>query len=230
MHRTPATSAAEYLERTHDENKQRELHPADMGNIDLETFQAMSDDGRRAVWFAASADDRRGLAIQIIRRTNRGPDEESIALYLDLCGQRFGSDLAVPPLAEVADVARERARDALARGDNHESARLGRVADHLANGARLSWCAGRLLIASDSGATYATDGRGCECPNGQRSSSPSCWHLIAYALLEDMQTERATTADHAADRAIEEARALASRRRALGARLCALGRERRSCL
>ena len=90
MNRKPATSAAEYAERTRDENKARELHPSDLGNIELDTFQAMSSEGRRQVWAAASEGDRRGLALQIIRRQGHGPDEATIALYLEELDARFG--------------------------------------------------------------------------------------------------------------------------------------------
>lgn len=86
----PATNAQEYAERTRDENKARELHPSDQGRIDLDAFQAQSSEGRRQTWAAASEGDRRGLALQIIRRQNHGPDEATIALYLEQLDARFG--------------------------------------------------------------------------------------------------------------------------------------------
>jgi hypothetical protein len=221
-HDTPATTSAEYTERTRDENKQRELHPADMGNIDLDTFQAMSADGRRAVWFAASDADRRGLALAIIRRAGRGPSDELIATYLGLCEQRFGSDLAMPAPADIVAAADERANDAMARGDDREAARYGRVVEQLARGARLCWSSGRLLIRSSSGHLYTVESGRCDCPNS-RSSSPSCWHLPVFDLLLDMADDRAAAADILADAAAERAaQALdeAEARRELARRMC----------
>jgi hypothetical protein len=86
----PATTAAEYLEATRDANKARELHPSDLGNIDLDSFQLMTPDGRRQTWAAASDDDRRGLALQIIRRQGHGPDAATINLFLAELDARFG--------------------------------------------------------------------------------------------------------------------------------------------
>lgn len=86
----PATSAAEYQERTRDENKARELHPADHGRIDLDSFTLMSEDGRRRSWARADDDDKRGFVLQVIRRKGHGPDEETIALFLDDAERRWG--------------------------------------------------------------------------------------------------------------------------------------------
>jgi hypothetical protein len=90
MTRKPATSAAEYTERTRDENKQRELHPHDTGSLDLAAMRAMPRAEARRVWSTASDADKRGLAIQCIRHGNHGPDEDTIALYLDILECQLG--------------------------------------------------------------------------------------------------------------------------------------------
>lgn len=86
----PATNAAEYAQNTRDENKQRELHPNDMGSLDLDTFRALPQTEQRAAWATASDADKRGLAVQCVRRGNHGPDEATIALYLDILESKFG--------------------------------------------------------------------------------------------------------------------------------------------
>jgi hypothetical protein len=90
MTRKPATSAAEYAERTRDENKQRELHPHDTGSLDLTAMRTMPRVEARRVWAAASDADKRGLAIQCIRHGNHGPDEATIAMYLDILEGQLG--------------------------------------------------------------------------------------------------------------------------------------------
>ena len=103
-----ATSAAEYAERTRDENKQRELHPSDTGSLSLDAFCAMSASECRAAWLTASDDDRRGLALQIIRAKNHGPDEATIQMYLELLNERFG----LGPIEQAVASALERMADA----------------------------------------------------------------------------------------------------------------------
>jgi hypothetical protein len=85
-----ATCSAEYAERTRDENKQRELHPSDIGSLSLDAFRTQSAADCRAAWLTASDADKRGLALQIIRHKGHGPDEATIALYLGLLEERFG--------------------------------------------------------------------------------------------------------------------------------------------
>jgi hypothetical protein len=103
-----ATSAAEYETRTRDENKQRELHPSDIGSLSLDTFRTMSTADCRAAWLAASDADKRGLALQIIRHKGHGPDEATIALYLGLLEERFG----LSPVEQTVASALERLAEA----------------------------------------------------------------------------------------------------------------------
>jgi hypothetical protein len=119
-----ATSAAEYAERTRDENKQRELHPTDTGAIDLDTFRTLSADAQRAAWALATDADKRGLALQCIRRGNHGPDEATIALYLDILEGKFGlSEIesavvgALERLAQQEAASARQARQAGARDE-----------------------------------------------------------------------------------------------------------------
>ena len=86
----PATSAAEYAENTRDANKQRELHPHDTGALSLDTFRSSPLSDCRAAWLTATDADKRGLALQIIRSKNHGPDEATIALYVELLENKFG--------------------------------------------------------------------------------------------------------------------------------------------
>lgn len=129
----PATSAAEYQERTHDELKQLEIHPHDLGRISLDTFQAMTPDGRRAVWAAATDADRRGLALQIIRRQNHGPDEATIALYLELLDERYGASpveqAVMGALERLATQEAASARAARAAGESEDARFFQRAAN-----------------------------------------------------------------------------------------------------
>jgi hypothetical protein len=204
----PAMSAADYAERTRDENKQRELHPADCGAIDLDAFQAMTPAGRSAVWAVASEADRRGLALQCIRRANHGPDEATIALYLELLEAKFGSDLAIPTTADILETVKERHATALRHEDYPGARQLDRVRQNMLNGARLTWHLDDLLIQSvnNPGAVYSVNRAGCTCPNGQKGKS-SCWHVALYDLLLEMQDDRAAAADLIADAAAERAEA-----------------------
>lgn len=187
MTHTPATSAAEYETRTRDENKQRELHPADMGSIDCAAFILQSRDGQRVVWFSASDADRRGLAIALLRRKGHGPDEESIANYLLAMDERFGSDQATPSAAELTAACADRAA-------GHMAARYGKLAQRIEAGARLAWSSGVLLVASPSGALYHVGAAGCDCPNGTAGRS-QCWHLLCRSLLLELLDEWAALAD-----------------------------------
>lgn len=109
----PATNAAEYQARTRDENKQRDLHPADMGAIDLDSFSALSQNERRAIWHQASDSDKRGLALQMIRRNNHGPSEETIALYVELLESRFGlSEVEAAIVGALSRLAQQEAQSA----------------------------------------------------------------------------------------------------------------------
>jgi hypothetical protein len=197
MTRKPATTAADYTERTRDENKARELHPSDTGALDLDAFSALPQNERRRAWSLASDDDKRGLALQMLRRNNHGPDEANIALYLDVFEAKFGSDLAIPPAADILDVVKDRYDIARAYGDP-DAGQLDRVRANLLRGARLSWHAGDLLIQSvnNPGAVYSVNARGCTCPNG-RAGKTSCWHVALYDILLDMQEDRAADADDA---------------------------------
>jgi len=200
---TPAArNAAEYQERAHDELKQIELHPSDTGAIVLDTFMAMAQDERRAVWALASDADKRGLALQIIRRKNHGPDEATIAIYLEQLEVRFGSDQLLPSAAEILAAAKEYADTARTFGDFAGAAQLGRVRQNLLNGARLTWHLGDLLIQSvnNPGSVYTVSGRGCTCPNG-RKGKQECWHLALFALLVEMAEDRAAARDILADAA-----------------------------
>src|SRR5262245_32309976 len=86
----PATSAAEYEARTRDENKQRELHPDVCGSLSLDAMRALPRAEARQIWAQASDADKRGLAIQCIRHGNHGPDEATIAMYLDILEGQLG--------------------------------------------------------------------------------------------------------------------------------------------
>lgn len=204
-HTRPATSAAEYQERAHDENKARELHPADCGSIDLDAFQAISAEERRAVWAVASEGDRRGLALQIIRRNQHGPDEATIALYLAELDTRFGSDRTIPDRDAILEAAKERGDTARHFGDVGGARQLDRVRMNLLNGARFQWDQGDLLIQSVNtpGAVYSVSARGCTCPAGA-AGRISCWHIGLHDLLSDMQEDAALAADILADGAAAE--------------------------
>src|SRR5215471_6005992 len=114
----PATSAREYLENTIDENKQRELHPADLGSIDFDTFITHTQETRRAIWAQATDADKRGLALAMLRRNNHGPDEANIALYLSLMEARFGlSEVETAIVGALSRLAQQEAASArTARG------------------------------------------------------------------------------------------------------------------
>lgn len=224
MTRKPATTAAEYTERTRDENKARELHPADCGAIDLDAFQAMSAEGRRRVWAVASGADRRGLALQIIRRNQHGPDEATIALYLAELDARFGSERAIPDQALILEAAKERSDTARHFGDVGGARQLDRVRVNLLNGARCSWHLGDLLIQSvnNPGQVYSVSARGCTCPAGA-AGRISCWHIGLHDLLVEMQEDAALAADILADGADAEQEAAIETAACseLGRRLCA---------
>jgi hypothetical protein len=198
----PATCNAQYESRTRDENKARELHPSDCGAIVLDTFMAMAQDDRRAVWALASDADRRGLALQIIRRKNHGPDEATIQIYLGQLEQRFGTDQLLPATAEILAAAKEYADTARTFGDLAGAAQLGRVRQNLLNGARLTWHLGDLLIQSvnNPGSVYTTSQRGCTCPNGA-AGKQTCWHLALFELLVTIAEDRAAARDMLADAA-----------------------------
>jgi hypothetical protein len=197
-----ARNAAEYQERAHDELKQLELHPSDTGAIVLDTFMAMEQAERQMAWALASDADKRGLALQIIRRKNHGPDEATIAIYLEQLELRFGSDQLLPSTADILDAAKERAGTAWTFGDFDGSAQLGRVRQNLLNGARLTWHAGDLLVQSvnNPGSVYTTSQRGCTCPNG-RKGKQTCWHIALFELLVEMAENRAAARDLLADAA-----------------------------
>jgi hypothetical protein len=119
----PATCNAEYAENTRDENKQRELHPHDIGSLSLETFRTQSTADCRAAWLTASDADKRGLALQIIRHKGHGPDEQTIALYLGLLEERFG----LGPVEQSVASALERLAEAHQRSAENAETREERV-------------------------------------------------------------------------------------------------------
>lgn len=120
-----ALSAAEYMERTHDQLKQLELHPADHGRIDLDAFTLMSQDGRRRSWALADDADKRGLALQIIRRKGHGPDEETIGLYIAELDARFGPSpverMVMSALEKLAEQEAAAARLARTAGESEDT-------------------------------------------------------------------------------------------------------------
>lgn len=200
MTRKPAMSAAEYAENTRDELKQIELHPHDLGSLSLDAMRAMPRDDARAIWAQASDADKRGLAIQCIRHGNHGPDEATIALYLDLLEGQLGSDMAIPARDELLAVVKERHDTAMDHEDYAGARQLDRVRVNILNGARLSWHAGDLLIQSINhpGTVYSVSGRGCTCVNGQKGKA-ECWHVCLHDLLLDMLSDRAAIADDASE-------------------------------
>lgn len=113
MNRKPATNAAEYLERTHDELKQLELHPHDIGSLDLSAMRTMPRPEARRIWATASDTDKRGLAIQCIRHGNHGPDEATIAMYLDILEGQLGlSDVETAIIGALERLAHHEAQSA----------------------------------------------------------------------------------------------------------------------
>jgi hypothetical protein len=106
-------SNAEYCERTRDVLRQIELHPSDCGAIVLDTFQALPQVERRALWAQASDADKRGLALQIIRRNGHGPSEATIALYVELLESRFGlSEVEAAIVGALSRLAQQEAQSA----------------------------------------------------------------------------------------------------------------------
>jgi hypothetical protein len=204
---TFATSASEYLEKTRDANKQRELHPADLGRIDLDAFAKITSAGRRLVWSVASDDDKRGLIVQILRSQNVGPDEATIAMYLQILDLKLALD-AVPispevPVELVQETATELAHAAHCAGDRRAENALNKFAWHYANGVRPSLVPGGMLVpsANTAGQVYrVSDVHGCSCAAAENQII--CWHAAALETLH-VAMDRYADALSAADVALE---------------------------
>jgi hypothetical protein len=212
--------SVEYAERARDELRQIELHPHDLGAIELDTFMALSQVERCIIWAQSSANDRRGLALQVIRRKGHGPDEATIALYVELLDQRFGSDQTCPDRDDLLALVKERHDTAIRFEDMPGARQLDRVRCNLLSGAGLTWHLGDLLIQSinNPGSIYSVNSTGCTCPNGAAGRA-SCWHVALYDLLIELAEERAASADMSADAAAERI-ARAADNRTLGRRIC----------
>lgn len=136
----PATNAAEYEARTRDENKQRELHPSDLGSLSLDYFTTHSASDCRAAWLTASDADKRGLALQIIRHKGHGPDEATIAMYVELLEERFGlsevEQAICGALERLATTEAQSARTARAAGLKDDATFFQRAANAYAKALR----------------------------------------------------------------------------------------------
>jgi hypothetical protein len=202
-----ATSASEYMERTRDQNRARELHPADLGRIDLSDFSQITQAGRRLVWSVASSDDKRGLVVQILRGQNVGPDEATIAMYLQILDLKLATG-AVPihpevPVELVQETATELAHAAHCAGDRRAENALNKFAWHYANGVRPSLVKGGMLVpsANTAGQVYrVSEVHGCSCAAAENQII--CWHAAALETLH-VAMERYADALNAADVALD---------------------------
>jgi hypothetical protein len=188
----PATTAAEYAERTRDENKARELHPSDLGSIDLDSFQLQTPDGRRQTWAAATDADKRGLALQVIRRQGHGPDEATIALYLAELDERFGpSPIERAVMGALEQMAESHQRSFETAETKEERTYFSRWAGAFRK-ALLYWLQGTRPEQTESGSWLvpsatrdgkvhgvARDGR-CSC----EAQGRGCWHAALVSGIE----------------------------------------------
>lgn len=193
-------------------------------HIDLDAFLACSRTERARRWCEHySAADKHNLCALMLERRFGDWEADEVARWVAHYDATYAavlteSDRALPPVADILAVAKERFDTAQQHGDYAGAAQLARLRQNLARGAHLTWQFGDLLVASVNtpGAVYTVNRRGCTCPNGQAGRS-SCWHVALYDLLLDMHQEAADEADEAADAAA--ARLLGSRLAAARARL-----------
>lgn len=175
-----------YRERAHDAAKDLDLHGWTrlVGAIDLAAFQAMSPDGRRAVWGQASAEDKLGLVLQILRSKDEPFDSDVINGWLEALDLRF---TPAPPPALVQAVAARGAQIAQAAGDVAGMRSCDKAAYHLAQGIELARVADGVLVPSGTraGVVYRVRDLGgtwsCSCEAAQHGRG--CWHGEAAEII-----------------------------------------------
>lgn len=186
-----------YRERTHDAAKELDLHGWTelTGRIDLDSFQMMTQDGRRAVWARASDDDKLGLALQILRAKGYPFDSDDVRAYLEALEIKFHAEALPiapePPADLIQIVARRGTAIAEEHGDLAGMRACNKAALHLANGVEMAWASGDLLIASGTRAGVVHRVRNlsgtwsCSCEAGRNGRG--CWHTEAADVVTTAQ-------------------------------------------
>jgi hypothetical protein len=186
-----------YRERTHDAAKEHDLHGwiGLTGRIDLDAFQLMTQDGRRALWARASDDDKLGLVLQILRARGEPFDSDDLHAYLEALEIKFHTD-ALPitpePPAEIVQIVASRgAAICHEHGDYAGERATNKAALHLASGVEMAWANGDLLIGSGTraGVVHRVRNLGgtwsCSCEAARNGRG--CWHVEAAEIVTTAQ-------------------------------------------
>lgn len=171
--------------------------------MDLDGFLALKGEARATRWQQLDQASKTDLVIQQMGRKGIAWTDELVAEAIARYDAKWEvTDLVLPPAADIAALAKDRADEAQRHSDWAGAAQLARVWANVLKGAPLIWHMGDLLVTSlnHPGAVYVVNRRGCSCPNGQAGKA-QCWHVATYDLLLDMRQTTADTADMAADRA-----------------------------